>query len=131
MATVGLCAAAVAAFVVVVVRRRRSAAEAADTVARATGRIDALTGTTFDTVRYRGEVPQLVFEGDLTQVMTVDRLPTVVRGSSILRAGQPGHRQALAQLRGETVFVARFSAEGELVLEFGAGSLVIEPSTSA
>ena len=128
---VGLCAAAIAALAVVATRRRRRTGEAIRTVARETARIDALTGTTFDTVRFAGEVPQLVFEGDLTQVMTVDRLPTVVRGASILRAGQPGHRQALADLRGETVFVARFSGEGELVLEFDTGSLVIEPSTQA
>lgn len=118
-----------AAAVVIAVRaRRRQALLDAETLARATQRIDALTGTTFDAVRYVGEAPQLVFEGDLTQVMTLERLPTVVRGADTLRAGQPGHRQALADLRGGTVFVARFSGDGDLVLEFDAGSLVIEAS---
>ncbi len=133
-ATIFLVCSALIAGAVLVARRlnRRDAVRAAGVNAwsdRSTRLVEELHGSTFTRIVFDSDDPRLEFASELRTVLTIPQWPTVVVGSRILRFGDPGFRQAVLSLQGDTVRSARTSTEREVVIEFSRGSLVIEPAT--
>ena len=129
-----VCAALVACGVVVARRfDRRDAVRAARAKGWSDGStrlIEQLHGSTFERVTFDVDDPQLVFLGERRAIVTIPQWPTVVIGTRVLHFGDPGFRQAIVSLQGDTVRSARTSPEREVVIELGGGTFLIEPGAA-
>ncbi|MEN2737467.1 hypothetical protein ABCS02_06725 [Microbacterium sp. X-17] len=125
-----VCAALVAGGVLVARRlARRDAVHKARAQAWSAGSarlIEQLHGSTFERVTFDVDDPQLVFLGERRAIVTIPEWPTVVVGTRVLHFGDPGFRQAIVALQGDTVRSARTSPDREVVIELGGGTFLIE-----
>ena len=129
-----VCAGLVAAMAAVTrrlrLRERARSAAAREWSTETTRLVGQLRGATFERVTFENDRPQLEFAGERDAVVTMPHWFAVIVGSRVHRFGDPGFREAIRSLQGDTVRSARTTPEREIVIELSGGSFMIEPSAA-